>query len=116
MIRLQKLSGAKAHRWQRISAWYLLLYLPALAIYISLVPQHNSLANIIGNLYYCTFGIASLLALLLVFIHAWVGGRDVLIDYTPRSNTYLWLTAYFAFLLLLAANLTLLVLAFNPIF
>lgn len=114
MIKLEKLSGAKAHRWQRLSAWYLFLYLPAMALYIALLPEYNSLENIIGNLYHCIFGIASAIAVLFLFIHAWVGGRDILIDYMPRNHTNLWLNAYFILLLILAADLIFMVTSLNP--
>lgn len=113
MIQLQNLSGAKAHRWQRISAWYLFLYLPAMAVYITQLPENHSLENIIGNLSHSLFGMASVIALFFAFIHAWIGGRDILIDYTPRSNSNFWLNLYFGLLILVAADLTFMVISLN---
>ena len=114
MINLRNLTGAQAHKWQRISAYYLLLYLPALAIYLASLSEYNSLADIVSNLYNSIFGIATVIAILFVFVHAWIGGRDILIDYMPRARTNFWLNSYFFFLILIALEFAFMVVSLNP--
>ena len=117
MLTLKQLTGSKAHRWQRISALYLLLYVPLMAIYIALLPEHNSLENIIGNLfYYCLFGYLSIIAYILLLIHAWVGVRDIMIDYLPRSRLTLWLNLYYLLLIVITADLIVLIMNLYPYF
>jgi len=48
--------------------------------------------------------VATLAAVLLVLVHAWVGVRDIIIDYVPREKVNLWLTLYHSFLILLLLN------------
>lgn len=81
------LTGVKAHRWQRISALYLALFTPLLAL--------SSLMDFLDS---AAIFVTGFLAVIMVFIHAWVGGRDILIDYLPRSTTGTWLTLYRLFL------------------
>lgn len=108
MIRLNltpnDLSGVKAHIWQRISALYLLLYTPALAIKIVQLPPHDSLYALAHQIATPAFSLASLCALSLVLVHTWVGGRDILIDYLPRERLSLWLTLYRNILALVLIN------------
>ncbi len=102
------LSGRKAHIWQRLSAVYLLFYVPFLAIVISLLPSSVSLkllAYQLANLPFSgLFEIATLVAVLLLVVHAWVGVRDMIIDYVPREKVDLWLTLYHSLLILLLIN------------
>lgn len=107
-IKSSALSGRKAHVWQRISAIYLLFYTPFLAIVITLLPDSVSLkllAYQLNTLPFSTlFEVASLVAVLLLLVHAWVGVRDIIIDYVPREKVNLWLTLYHSFLILLLLN------------
>ncbi|GEM_PF-771808 len=107
-IKSSALSGRKAHIWQRLSAVYLLFYVPFLAIVISLLPSSVSLkllAYQLANLPFSgLFEIATLVAVLLLVVHAWVGVRDMIIDYVPREKVDLWLTLYHSLLILLLIN------------
>ncbi|QKI89086.1 succinate dehydrogenase, hydrophobic membrane anchor protein [Thiomicrorhabdus xiamenensis] len=115
MLSLKRLTGSKAHLWQRISAIYLLLYIPLMALYIAFLPETNSLENIVGNLlYYCFFGYLSIVAYLLLLVHVWIGGRDILIDYIPRNRLTLWLNLYYLLLIVVTADLLALIVSVNP--
>jgi len=107
-IEKASLSGRKAHIWQRLSAIYILLYTPFLAIVITQLPASASLkvlAYNLSNLPYSTlFEFSSLLALVLLLVHAWVGMRDIIIDYAPRARVNLWLTLYHSLLALVFIN------------
>ncbi len=107
-IKSSVLSGRKAHIWQRISAIYLLFYVPFLAIVITQLPDSVSLKLLAYQLnalpFSTLFEVATLAAVLLVLVHAWVGVRDIIIDYVPREKVNLWLTLYHSFLILLLLN------------
>lgn len=103
------LSGKHAHNWQRISAYYLLLYVPFLAAAILILPAHTSIQGLLGTLMQPLYLVPNLLALLLVLIHSWVGLRDIFLDYTPRTNTPLWLKALQGLLMVIIFDLIVLV-------
>ena len=107
-IKSSELSGRKAHVWQRLSAIYLLFYAPFLAIVITQLPNSVSLkllAYQLANLPFSgLFEIATLAAVLLLVVHAWVGVRYIIIDYAPRAKVDLWLTLYHSLLILLLIN------------
>ena len=103
-VKLKNLSGKKAHIWQRISALYLLLYTPLLAWTILQQPKFHTLYALAHNIAEPIFSLASLIALGLILVHAWVGVRDIMIDYLPRKNLALWLTIYHSLLALLLIN------------
>ncbi len=107
-IKSSALSGRKAHIWQRISAIYLLFYAPFLAIVITQLPDSVSLKLLAYQLstlpFSALFEVATLIAVLLLLVHAWVGVRDIIIDYVPRKKVNLWLTLYHSFLILLLLN------------
>ncbi|WP_178862281.1 succinate dehydrogenase, hydrophobic membrane anchor protein [Thiomicrorhabdus cannonii] len=107
-MQLHRLSGNRAFRWQRISAFYLLLYTPLLALWITLTPHATTADNLIASLTTTWWVIPNLLALLLVITHAWVGLRDITLDYTPRQRTPLWLEALRWLLIAVMLNLALL--------
>jgi len=101
----QSLTGKHAHIWQRLSALYLLIYLPYLA-WISLsLPQHHALLTLSADLLSPYYLLPSLLAIALVLIHSWVGLRDILIDYTPRSRSLFWLWGVRWLLILISINI-----------
>jgi len=103
------LSGKHAHNWQRISAYYLLFYVPFLAASILLLPSHTTIQALLDRLMQPFYLLPNLLALLLVLIHSWVGLRDILLDYTPRTNTPLWLTALHWLLIFIIFDLIVLI-------
>ena len=109
------LTGVKAHKWQRISAIFLMLYFPYLAWQVSNINiEHNiSLTALIQQIFTPGFLLLSLICLALIFVHAWVGVRDMMIDYLPQKNTSIWLTAYALFLLFILIDLTFLAIQIN---
>lgn len=78
------LTGLKAHLWQRISAIYLLVYFPLAVVYLS-QQSFVSLQTFKQTIFAGEFWVSTLLAVLLLLVHAWVGLRDVLMDYLPRK-------------------------------
>lgn len=102
------LTGVKAHKWQRISAVYLLLYF-SFAIFTlyfqSSAHQFIHFNDWFSQQFNSLFGLFSLIAVLLLLVHAWVGGRDIMIDYLPRKRLKLWLKLYLAFLWLIAIDI-----------
>lgn len=107
-MKIRTLSGKQAHVWQRISALYLLLYVPFLAWTVILLPPHDTLASLISTLFQPLNLIPALLALALIEIHSWIGLRDILLDYTPRQRTPLWLEGLRWLLILIGLNLVIL--------
>lgn len=103
-VKLTNLSGKKAYLWQRASALYLLLYIPFLAWTVLQQPKFHTLYALAHNLAEPIFSLTSLIALGLILVHAWVGVRDIMIDYLPRKNLALWLTIYHSLLALLLIN------------
>ncbi len=107
-IKTHTLSGRKAHIWQRLSALYLLIYAPILAIVTTQLPDSISLKLLAYQLNQLPFSglfeLASLIAIVLLLVHAWVGVRDIIIDYVPRKKVNLWLTLYHSTLILLFLN------------
>ncbi len=101
-----KLSGIKAHIWQRISAVYLLLYFLFLGLmFFSHKQADSTLSDLLQNLFSPTFILLSLTALILIFVHAWIGLRDIFIDYLPDHKVQFWLKLYRLFLMLVALDL-----------
>ncbi|BCN93271.1 succinate dehydrogenase, hydrophobic membrane anchor protein [Thiomicrorhabdus immobilis] len=95
-----QLTGVKAHIWQRISAIYLALYFPLLfwqSHSINLL-ETPSFKNWIEQVFTPAFTLASLLAFGLLISHAWVGLRDIMIDYLPANRVRFWLWLYALFL------------------
>lgn len=75
-------SGLRAWAMQRLTAVYLGLYILYFITYLLFSPPdsyqawHDYVANPVAS-------IAMLLFIIALLIHAWVGIRDVLIDYVP---------------------------------
>lgn len=84
------LTGLRAHLWQRISAYYLLVYFPFSVLYLSSHSFENyDLFQ--THLLQAEFWVPTFLALGLLIVHSWVGMRDILLDYLPRQFTVLGL-------------------------
>lgn len=98
------LTGLKAHLWQRISASYLLVYFPLAAIYLS-QQTFISLQDFKQAVFAGEFWVSTLLALLLLLVHAWVGMRDVLMDYLPRKMVLAGLSVLGLGLMVILLNL-----------
>ena len=94
-----RLTGKRAFIWQNISAAYLALYTPYLAWLALTIKTHT-------DLFTPSVLMPSLLAIGLLLIHAWVGLRDVMIDYLPRRSLAWWLPSLLITLVLIALNLT----------
>lgn len=79
------LTGLKAHLWQRLSAFWLLVYFPLAGLYLAnqTITHH---AQLMAALAQPLFWVTTLITLGLIAVHAWVGVRDILLDYLPRSS------------------------------
>ena len=101
-----KLSGLKAHIWQRISAVYLLLYFPYLFWQIQNTPITISVefSSWLYSLFSPLFSILSFIAAALIITHAWVGLRDIIIDYLPKERVNFWLRLYGLFLIIVCID------------
>jgi len=89
--------GLRSWVWQRISAVYLALFtFSLLALFLFAPPQdYQAWKNVLQQ---PLVSVAFLLFVMALLVHAWVGARDVLMDYI-HSNALL------AFLSLLLASL-----------
>ena len=95
----RQLSGFRAWMWQRVSAVYLALYIVYVLLQLMLAPpvDHQALASWMGAL---PMWLATAVFLLMLLLHAWVGVRDVILDYLkPAPLRFLVLMAVQAFLL-----------------
>jgi succinate dehydrogenase / fumarate reductase membrane anchor subunit len=99
----RRASGLKAWVVQRVTAVYLGLFGLYLALYFALAPpaDHAALAAWAGSPW-VALGLLVFIPILLA--HAWVGIRDVLIDYAKPFGVRLTLLALIA-LVLLASGL-----------
>lgn len=111
-----KLSGLKAHIWQRISAVYLLLFFPYLFWQIQNTPITMSVefSSWLQSLFTPWFSALSFMALVLIMTHAWVGLRDVIIDYLPKERVNFWLNLYGLFLIVVCIDLLTLIIWIFP--
>jgi succinate dehydrogenase / fumarate reductase membrane anchor subunit len=100
-----KFSGVKAHVWQRISAVYLLFYIPLLAYLLITATDTLESSSLAGSLSTSLFISTSILAVIALMIHAWIGLRDVIIDYFPDKHVTIALKTYFVLLIILSVNL-----------
>lgn len=101
---MKLLTGQRAFVWQMLSAFYLALFFPYLA-WLSLSQSIESFHQFTSLLSSPTVFIPGLVAIVLGLIHAWVGLRDVLIDYAPRRYLIGLLFSMALIWLLLIANL-----------
>ncbi|MDX1351811.1 MAG: succinate dehydrogenase, hydrophobic membrane anchor protein [Thiomicrorhabdus sp.] len=111
------LTGVKAHKWQRISAIYLMLYFPYLAWQIHWLNSEkaNDIIQLMTALFTPIFLLFSLIALAMILVHAWVGMRDIIIDYIPQQRVTIWLTLYALFLLFIVFDLLFLAITLSSI-
>lgn len=109
-----KLTGNKAHKWQTYSALYLLAFIPYLAWKISNINMTHStqINNLLNTLFTPIFAVTSLIACMFILIHAWIGLRDIMIDYLPQNTVQTWLQLYALFLLLIVVDLLYLIAQF----
>jgi succinate dehydrogenase / fumarate reductase membrane anchor subunit len=92
-------SGLKAWVVQRASAVYLALFIAYLLLYFTLAPpaDHAALAAWASRPWVSA---AFLLFIPLLLAHAWIGIRDVLIDYVHPIGARVILLGLFALMLL----------------
>ncbi len=95
----RQLSGFRAWMWQRVSAVYLALYIAYVLLRLVVSPpgDHDALVAWMGGL---PMWLATAAFLVMLLLHAWVGVRDVVLDYLkPAPLRLLVLLAVQAFLL-----------------
>ena len=81
----RQLSGFKAWVLQRISAVYLGLFTLYVVFYLTMNTP-TDYAQWSGWINSLPVTLAFMLAIALILIHAWIGIRDVLIDYIPITT------------------------------
>lgn len=91
--------GLKLWLWQRASAVMMALYLPAFALYAA---SHAPLDYAVWQGLFAPLGVklVTLIFMAAALLHAWIGLREILIDYVHRLGVRLVL--YLAFGLLYA--------------
>lgn len=109
-----KLTGVTAHKWQTYSALYLLFFFPYFALKISniTIVHATQINTVLNTLFTPIFTFSSLIACMFILIHAWVGLRDIMIDYLPQNTVQIWLQLYALFLLFIAVDLLFLIIHF----
>ena len=101
---MKLLSGQRAYVWQMLSGFYLALFFPYVA-WLSLsqtIESFNQLTTLLSS---PAVFIPGMVAIALGLMHAWVGLRDVLIDYAPRRYLIGLLSSMALVWLFLIANL-----------
>lgn len=103
----RELSGFRAWMWQRLSAIYLALYILYVLLQMLIAPPGDHLAwrTWIG---FAPMLLATGLFFLALLLHAWIGVRDVLLDYAKPALLRLVLLAL-VLIFLIACGLWLLV-------
>ena len=74
-------SGLNIWLVQRISSVYIVLYLLSITIYTSINNTHTSFTSWHEFFSYPVVYVSSMLFILSLLSHAWIGGRDIIIDY-----------------------------------
>jgi len=95
----RQLSGFRAWMWQRVSAVYLALYIAWILARLMVAPpaDQQALQDWMSSL---GMWLATAVFMLMLLLHAWVGVRDVVLDYVkPAALRLLVLAAVLAFLL-----------------
>lgn len=102
-----QLSGIKAHIFQRISAIYLLIFFPYLAWQIFQNTRHEEqdFQSWLNELFDPLLSLTSVAAVILILIHAWVGIRDIIIDYLPPERVSIALKLYAGLLIMICIDL-----------
>lgn len=101
---MKLLTGKAAFLWQNLSAAYLALFVPYL-LWLSFKHSISSLNELTATLTLASVFIPSIIAIALLTVHIWVGLRDIIIDYIPRTWLHLSLLTLVILLILLIANL-----------
>lgn len=101
---MKLLTGQRAFVWQMLSAFYLALFFPYVA-WLSVSESIESYHQFTSLLSSASVFIPGLVAIVLGLVHAWVGLRDVLIDYAPRRYLMSLLFSMALLWLLIIANL-----------
>jgi succinate dehydrogenase / fumarate reductase, membrane anchor subunit len=72
--------GLRAWIWQRVSALYMAAFLLVFGLYLMISPPGSWLEwrDLVAN---AAVNLATGLFFAALLLHAWVGGRDVIIDY-----------------------------------
>ena len=102
----RQLSGFRAWMWQRVSAVYLAGFMVYVLSILVVAPpvDHADLKQWLSGL---GMWLATALFFLALFVHAWIGVRDVLLDYVkPSSLRLVALAVVFTFLLTCALWVT----------
>lgn len=89
-------SGMRAWIFQRLTALYLMVFLPWLILSFTLNPPADSL-GLKSWMAQPLVSLALLLGLFSLLLHAWVGIRDILIDYIKPFAVRLTLLTLAAF-------------------
>jgi len=95
----RQLSGFRAWLWQRASAIYLAGFIAYVLVWLIVAPpvDHEALRNWLGGR---GMWLATALFFLALLLHAWIGVRDVILDYVkPAPLRLAVLAAVFVFLL-----------------
>ncbi|WP_456404615.1 succinate dehydrogenase, hydrophobic membrane anchor protein [Thiolapillus sp.] len=95
----RQLSGFRAWMWQRATAFYLAAYIVYVLARLIVAPpaDHEALKTWMGGL---GMWLATALFFIALLLHAWIGVRDVILDYIqPPGLRLAVLAAVFAFLL-----------------
>lgn len=97
----RRAAGLRAWLWQRLTAVYMVVYLCGLTWHFTVNPpdDYRMWRDWLAQSH---VSVASALFFAAVLLHAWVGGRDVLIDYVPVSALRFALLGALAFALLAA--------------
>lgn len=104
VVSVSSLTGNGLKDWllQRISAVYLLVYLFFLAVFFCMHPQLDYATW--TSMFQCNIvKIASMIAIIMLLLHAWIGIWTVSTDYL--SHTYLRISVQTAVFLFLLAQL-----------
>lgn len=103
--------GMRAWLLQRLTAVYIAIYSLSLIVWIS-TNFPVSYSNWYGIFSHPIILISTVIFYLSLFIHAWVGVRDILVDYAkPSSVRFILLTALALFLTVMTAWLLLIVIS-----
>lgn len=103
--------GMRAWLLQRLTAVYIAIYSLSLITWL-VCNSPVSFSNWYGFLSHPIILITTILFYLSLFIHAWVGVRDVLVDYAkPSSVRFILLTALALFLTVMTMWLLLIVIS-----
>ncbi len=95
----RQLSGFRAWMWQRVSAIYLAGFIVYILVVLIVAPPatYQELKSWVGHL---GMWLATALFFLALLLHAWVGVRDVVLDYIhPPGLRLMMLGLVFSFLL-----------------